>query len=462
MTDTDTHSPTLDLAGIGIGPFNLSIAALLDDMGGLRSAFFDSKPEFSWHEGMALPGARLQTSCLKDLVTGVAPCNRHSFLNYLVQHGRFYSYLSSGLPAISRAEFADYLGWAATRIDQLNWSSPVESVDFRNGLFELTVAGRKAAVRSRHVSLGTGIRPHIPASCGGLMGQRCFHSIDIMKRNPDVTGERVVVIGGGQSGAEVVLALLDGVWGKPAQVSLISRRPNLEPLDETPFTNDYFTPPYVTAFQGLDEEQRRNLVRYQKLASDGISPSTLNALYQRLYEFRHTNPATPPPRLLPGRDLYAGSAAADCPIRLLTRNRLDGSFEGWEADRVILCTGFEHQLPECLAPLKGRLELDSQGRPRLGPDFQMRWDGPDHNHIYAVNQGRYSHGIADSQLSLMCWRSARILNHLCKRDAFPTRHHDSPVQWLPESALSRLQPGRTDVFGDRSSQPAKPVTFPSF
>ena len=91
----------LDLAGIGIGPFNLSVAALLDQQPDINAAFFDQKTTFDWHPGMQLPGARLQTSCLKDLVTGADPCNPFSFLNYLVQQGRLYPFLSADMPAIA-------------------------------------------------------------------------------------------------------------------------------------------------------------------------------------------------------------------------------------------------------------------------------------------------------------------------------------------------------------------------
>lgn len=421
----------LDLAGIGIGPFNLSIAALLDDHPSVRAQFLDNKPSFSWHPGMQLPGSRLQTSCLKDLVTGVDPCNRHSFLNYLVQHGRFYDFLSANMPAISRAEYADYLGWVAGRVKSLRFDSPVESVRFKDDCFELDVTGQRAPVRSRNLCVGTGIHPHVPPACSNLPADRCFHSIGIMQRQPDLTGEKVAIVGGGQSGAEILLGLLDGVWGEPESITWISRRPNFEPLDETPFTNQYFTPGYVRAFQSLDESRRRELVRYQKLASDGISPDTLNALYQRLYEYPLAHPQRPLPELLPGRSLYAVSNGE--PMRLLCRNQMDERFEETRADRIILCTGFEHRLPECLAPLADRLTLDPDGRPRPDEHFALEWDGPGDRRIYAVNQGRFSHGIAESQLSLMCWRSAVIINHLAGEEHYPVAHGGELPRWFSQS-----------------------------
>ena len=63
----------LDLVGIGIGPFNLSLAAQLDDVRDVKYAFLEQKAEFAWHPDMMLPGVELQTSFLKDLVTLTNP-----------------------------------------------------------------------------------------------------------------------------------------------------------------------------------------------------------------------------------------------------------------------------------------------------------------------------------------------------------------------------------------------------
>jgi len=63
-----------DLAGVGVGPFNLSIAALADGQP-IDARFLEAEDVFRWHPGMMLPDARLQMSPLKDLVTPVEPTN---------------------------------------------------------------------------------------------------------------------------------------------------------------------------------------------------------------------------------------------------------------------------------------------------------------------------------------------------------------------------------------------------
>ena len=50
-------SGVYDLVGVGIGPFNLSLAALCDGVPELRTLFLDRRPAFSWHPGLLLEGS---------------------------------------------------------------------------------------------------------------------------------------------------------------------------------------------------------------------------------------------------------------------------------------------------------------------------------------------------------------------------------------------------------------------
>lgn len=424
----------LDVAGLGAGPFNLSIAALLTEAPDLRAGFFDAKPAFSWHPGMMLPDARLQTSHLKDLVSGVSPTNPNSFLNYLVRHKRFYQFLCAELPAVSRREYADYLAWVAGRLDTVHFGHRVETVTCDDGLFTIRFAGRDEPVRARNLILGTGLVPRVPHFARHLLGDTCFHNSDIARRDLDLRGRRVAVVGGGQSGAEVVERILAGDWGTPAGLHWLSRRPNLEPLDEVAFSNEYFTPQYVDAFYPLDRRRKQETVARQKLASDGISPDTLRGLYRTLYERRALGDLEHQVAFLPARELldlhaHPGPDGAAGPYRLDAVNHLTGEPEEYRADVVVFCTGFEHRIPDYLAPLAGRLARDVDQPFVLDRSFRVAWDGPEAQRIYAVNAGRHSHGIAEPQMSLMCWRSATIINDLAGRTVFDTDQAMQMVQW---------------------------------
>ncbi|SIC15885.1 putative peptide monooxygenase [Mycobacteroides abscessus subsp. abscessus] len=54
-----------NLIGIGIGPYNLSLAVMLEKVPGLTGLFFDKTPEFSWHPGMLIEGSEMQVPCFK-------------------------------------------------------------------------------------------------------------------------------------------------------------------------------------------------------------------------------------------------------------------------------------------------------------------------------------------------------------------------------------------------------------
>lgn len=399
------------LAGVGIGPSNLSIAALLHAVPEVRATFFERRDRFDWHPGLMFPTARMQTSFLKDLVTAVDPTSAYSFLNYLVRHGRFYPFLARERASIGRREFADYLGWVARQLDTLRFGVDVREVRLGARGFEVVGAEGPLCV-AEHVCVGTGRRPRVPDCARPWLGERCFHALGILERELSVAGKTVAVVGGGQTGAEVMLELLRGRWGAAERVAWVSRRLNFEPLDDSPFTNHLFTPAYVRLFHGLGEATRAALLEHQRLAGDGISLATLEALHDEIYELRATG-REHVVELLPGRELIAMRPG----FQLELRCRLEDAHEPLQADVVVLCTGLDDRLPPCLEGLSSRLQLD-EGRLRVGPDFAVAWDGPARHRLFVVNGGRRSLGIAESQLSLMAWRSATIINEVLGRPRF--------------------------------------------
>ena len=428
-------SHVLDLAGAGIGPFNLSLAAQLDSIPQLSVRFFERRPAFAWHPGMMLPGAEMQTSILKDLVTATNPTSPWSFLSYLVEHKRFYQFLNAEYEAVPRKEFADYLAWVARGLTSLRFGASMREVHANDGFF--SIATDDGPISARNLSVGVGKIAARPSWAEQLPKSMTFHSSEAALRLGDVKAPRVAVIGGGQSGAEIVDALLD--LNAVSSVHWISRRPNFEPLDATPFTNELFTPGYMERFHGLPEELRLTHTRRQVLASDGVSASTLKKLYRRLYErkLEAANGSDHGISLRPFRDVI--SAEQDGPeIALTMRNGFDNSIETLAVDMVVLATGYRFVLPEFLHSLENRIELNSIGEPVLESDFSLAWDGPGENRIFILNAGRHSHGIAEPQLSLAAWRSAVIANALLGREHFNLGQLDPMVQWETQGHPSAL------------------------
>lgn len=425
-----TTDVELDLAGVGAGPFNLSVAALLSEMPTVRARFFESREAFVWHPGLLLDTANMQTMFLKDLVSAVRPENPYSFLSYLVKNKKFYRFLSAELSCISRQEFSDYLAWTAHQLPNIQFNSEIEHIEFTGDHFAIQT--QQGQYRAKNLCLGVGKVPLIPDCAKPYISQRVFHASEIGLKDQDFTGKRVMIIGGGQSGADIFLNALQNQWGQPKSLDWVSRRANYQPLDEAAFTNEYFTPDYVEAFYHLDAQVKRHEIAQQKLTSDGITQQSLLEIYRALYHRFDVLKEEKWIRLLPHRTLtqLRQSTGSDAGYQLTVTNALSQQQETHAADVVILATGFAAPTPACLSDILPLLDLDENNRYTMDSNFELQWEGQATNKIFAVNAGLHSHGIAEPQLSLMAWRSAKIINALVSRDAFDLSTHQGMIEWL--------------------------------
>jgi lysine N6-hydroxylase len=413
-----------DLVGIGIGPSNLSLAALLEPHPELRVRFFDRRPEFQWHPGLLFPGATIQVSFMKDLVTLADPTSRFSFLSFLKAKHRLYRFINAEFERVHRREFNEYLRWVCDHLESLEFGRAVDSVALDGEWFVVSAGAER--VLARHLVLGVGTTPVVPECAQTHLGPTVFHAAEYLDREPAFAGKRVAVVGGGQTGAEVVEHVLADPERLPARLSWISRRGNFLPLDESPFVNELFTPSYSRFFAELPQDVRERVVRQQKLASDGISPRTLLHLIRRLYELEFLDSDRTRAHLWPAHELRGierrnGAWALDVVDLLRARTRAQ------EADVVVLCTGFESSLPP-IAPLLERLRNES-GQLSFEGDYSIVWDGAPRNRIYAQNHDRRVWGIADPNVSLMAWRSALIANSLLGRDVYDTADDLPLLDW---------------------------------
>jgi len=119
---------TYDFIAIGIGPFNLGLACLTEPVKELNGLFLDQNDGFDWHTGMMLESAHLQTPFMADLVTLADPTSPYSFLNYLKQQGKLYSFYIRENFFMMRKEFNQYCQWACEQLTSLQFSTRVELV----------------------------------------------------------------------------------------------------------------------------------------------------------------------------------------------------------------------------------------------------------------------------------------------------------------------------------------------
>lgn len=417
--------PHFHVAGIGAGPANLSFAALAEHRVPGPVVLFEGRDGPSWHPGLLYPGTQLQTSWIKDLVSLADPCNRLSFLNYLVSTGRVYGFLNAQYIAIPRLEYARYLAWASDRLGTVHYGCQISRIDFDEDRFVLSARDGPVATTD-HVVLGMGTQPRIPD---------CFRRADlgtvVLAENLETTltttslapHEQMIVVGGGQTGAECVLNLVSQGF---RDIRWIGRRHWFAPLDDSPSANDFYRPSYLRFFQGLPSETRLRYTAEQVLTSDGVSMETLQALYRGNYEAL-LREGRSPVMMLPGRTTV--DIASRHGTTTLWCEREWGGRERHTARLVVLATGREPR-PLPFAPaLTELMDTDSAGEPLLEQDYSIRWKHEPENRIFVQNRGRISHGLADPNLSLLSVRSAVIVNSLLDREEFSIRDEHVFTVW---------------------------------
>lgn len=419
--DFETH----DVLGVGIGPFNLSLAALLSPIPGIDSKFFDARDSFIWHAGQLLPDAEIQVTHLKDLVTLVDPTNPYSFLAFLRKHKRLYRFINGSFNHVLRKEFSQYFQWVSQSLPNLHFDEAVQDLQFKKSHFVMQT--NKRIIKGKHLSLGSGLAANVPPCTKPHLGDTVFHVKDFLMKGNNWKGKNIAVIGGGQSGAEIVQNLIADEKNLPSSVNWISSRDHFAPMDESVFANELFTPNYSEFFYGLEPGTKAQLIRKQTLASDGISNKLLNAIYQRLYYLECIEKLPKIVNFLSNHQLEDVHVNKEA-YQLVCTQHLGEATSVVNADIVVLCTGYRWQFPNYLEGLSDKIEL-ADGHFVVNEDFSIEWDGPSENKIFVQNAARHSHGVADPNLSLMAWRSATIINSIAGESIYDIEGESTVMNW---------------------------------
>lgn len=418
--------PTVDIAGVGIGPFNLGLAALLSAHSDLSAVFLDRKSEFRWHEGLLLPGTTLQVPFMADLVTMADPTHPLSYLNYLHQHDRLYQFYYYDNFQVPRREYDHYCRWASQQLPDCHFGEEVCEVshdaDRDRFLIETqSVSGLKRQYFSQNLSVGIGTVPALPQWARARTRAPIVHSAQFLTYQKQLAQcQRVIVVGSGQSAAECVLALLDDLTPERveagASIHWITRSAGFHPMEYSKLGQECFTPAYMEHFHSIARERRREIVARQGLLYKGISFSTIAAVYDQLYE-RSIGGRDPGLTLLSSCDVEAvESVGAGDAVRLVYRHRdLDQrAFLG--ADAIVAATGYSHAWPEWFEQMKNTLlEVDSEGDCIVDEHFVARRREAGAARIFVQNAEIFQHGVGSPDLGLGAIRNVVIANQLLGR-----------------------------------------------
>ncbi|MFI6318920.1 lysine N(6)-hydroxylase/L-ornithine N(5)-oxygenase family protein [Nonomuraea sp. NPDC050556] len=410
-----------DLVGIGFGPSNLALAiALREHEAPIDAVFLERQPAFGWHRGMLLEGTTMQVSFLKDLVTMRNPASEFSFLSYLQSRGRLIDFINHKTMFPSRMEFHDYLEWAAAPFaGQVEYGSEVVAVTpvsvdgtvefldvvVRQGDSELTTR------RTRNLVIAVGLEPVLPA--GVVSGERVWHSEELLDRLPAV-GEprRVVVVGAGQSAAEVTDHLHSVYPG--TEVCAVFAKYGYTPADDSSFANRIFDPGAVDHYFDAPDEVKARLDAYHASTNYSVVDLDLiDELYRRHYQEK-----------VQGRER----------LRILNASRLvsvDGGGSGvlatveflptgertvLDADAIVFSTGYRSSDPlTLLGETGGYCERLAGGGVRIGRDYRIVTTSEMGCGIYVQGATEHTHGLTSTLLSNTAVRVGEIVQSVASR-----------------------------------------------
>ncbi|MBT2429138.1 SidA/IucD/PvdA family monooxygenase [Streptomyces sp. ISL-112] len=448
LSTSDDRNLPYDLVGVGIGPFNLSLAALADGVPGFRSLFLDAKPAFSWHPGLLMEGTTLQVPFLADLVTMADPTSPWSYLNYLRSHERMFKFFFSERFHIPRREYDHYCRWVAERLPSCQFDAEVTSLEWDENADAFVVVHRSASgaetrILARQVVLGVGTNPVVPDPLRPLLTDahvgRVLHSADYRTHRARLAAtDDVTVIGSGQSGAEVALDLLrhqDGDGQGGPYVRWLARTTAFAPMEYSKIGLEHFTPDYIRYFRELPEVTRERLVREQWQLYKGVSEETLGEIYDELYE-RTIGGGEPRATLQPGVEIVAAQADGEGYLLTCRTQQQDSLFEV-RTSAVVSATGYTASRPVFLESMGDLVDWDDRGRYQIDGEYRVALDPRVSGTLYVQNAEMHTHGVGAPDLTLGAWRAATILNAAAGRSVLPVAPRQAFTTFgAPQSPIS--------------------------
>lgn len=409
-----------DFAGIGVGPFNLGLAALSDPVEGLDGVFLERRESFDWHPGMMLEPAHLQVPFMADLVTLADPTSQFSFLNFLKQTGRLYRFYIRENFYPLRAEYNQYCQWVAGQLEPVRFGTDVREITYDDGVYTLSVNGPQGpeVLRARRLVLGTGTSPYVPEACAGVAdaGGLVLHNADYLLRKSELQSKAsITIVGSGQSAAEIYYELLQEIDVYGYQLNWVTRSGRFFPLEYTKLTLEMTSPEYVDYFHELPEEQRDGLIKSQKNLYKGINSELIDAIYDLLYTKSLSGLVDT--KLLTHSELTAASWDASAASHTLElRHEEQGQDYTLETEAVVLATGYSYREPGFLARIQDRIERDSRGRFAVDRNYST---GVEPGEIFVQNAELHTHGFVTPDLGMAAYRNSCILREMTGTEVYP-------------------------------------------
>lgn len=425
------------VVAIGMGPFNLGLAALAHPVPDVSVTVLESTPSFCWHPGMMLDNATIQVPFMADLVTMADPTSPYSFMNYLKTIGRIYPFYIRESFFPLRREYSEYCAWVADQLPQIHFGYTVCSVERDGCHYRVTSVrddGTQRTDNATHLVIGVGTAPSLPEAASHLQQvDTVVHSANYQQSLGTVdSARRLAIVGSGQSAAEVFYDQLTKRATDPSQhVTWVTRSPRFFPMEYTKLTLEMTSPDFTRYFHRLPMSRRDELNREQRHLYKGISADLINDIYDTMYQYdvAGRRPAT----LMSSTSVIGGSHEGLKGTRLTLRHNETGEQDSAHFDAVVFATGYTPRPLTMLEPLHDEIVFDPKGRPAADLGFAI--DASRHR-IFIQNGEEHTHGLTAPDLGMGAYRNSVILNAIAGREVYSVEHSTTFQQFGSEDEVS--------------------------
>ncbi|GGC94408.1 lysine 6-monooxygenase [Thalassobacillus devorans] len=423
-----------DVIGIGIGPYNLGLAALMEKTE-LEGLFFDKTAEFDWHPGMMIEKMNLQVPFLADVVTLADPTSTYTYLNYLHEQNRMFQFFFFSEFKVPRQEYNDYLKWVVDKLDGLIFGHEViDVIDHHNQTqeahYEVVVKAVDSAetksFRAKHVVMGTGSKPLVMDEMKGFPEEDILHTSDYLYQKGELlSSDHVTIVGSGQSAAEVLLDLLqEQEYRDNMHLTLFTRSPGLFQLESAKLGQEFFSPDYVDYFHELSYKERKESLDLLGNLRKGIDPDTLKELYKTLYH-KSTGNKKARVTIQPMTEVKGIERTDDEDAYLLQCHQWQSDEEfDYRTEKVVLATGYVPHLPEWfLHHFKEKIEWEDEKLYRVTRDARLVFTDDRDHHFFVSTNLVHSHGAGATNLGLAIRRNVQIINKIVGKEVYQDRRN---------------------------------------
>jgi lysine N6-hydroxylase len=402
-----------DFAAIGAGPFNIGLACLTRPIADLNGIFVEKGRNFNWHPGMLLQDTTLQVPFLADHVTLADPTSPYSFLNYMKETGRIYSFYIRENFKILRNEYNKYCQWTIEKLKDIHFNTKVENITHDGHCYVLECSGELKTIKAAKLVLGTGTVPYIPAFCREHM-QHAIHSASYLEYKKELQSKHsITLVGSGQSAAEIYYDLLQDIDVYGYELHWITRSPRFFPLEYSKLTLEMTSPEYVDYFHSLSPDKRDYLMKHQRHLYKGINNELIGNIFDLLYAKRLMNDIKVSLRT---NSEMKKIRYEDDQFELEFYQEEEEKYYKHSTEGLIIATGYHYRVPEFMKGIEDRIKWDEKGRLDVNRNYTIDKAGKE---IFVQNAELHTHGLATPDLGMGCYRNSYIIREMLGRDVYP-------------------------------------------